>query len=64
MIILLLLDILSCKAWEYVLAKSKKAKRADVSVATLEGFKDEVGIIKGLEGENEFSSAAIKEICN
>ena len=61
--ILLLVDILSRKAWAYVLTKSKKAKRADVSVATLKGFKDEVGFIKGLEGDNEFSSAAIKKFC-
>ena len=61
--ILLLVDILSRKAWAYVLTKSKKEKRADVSVATLKEFKDEVGFIKGLEGDNEFSSAAIKKFC-
>jgi hypothetical protein len=61
--ILLLVDILSRKAWAYVLTKSKKEKRADVSVATLKEFKDEVGFIKGLEGDNEFSRASIKKFC-
>ena len=58
--ILLLVDILSRKAWAYVLTKSKKEKRAAVSVKTIQGFKDEVGLIRGLEGDNEFSSAPIK----
>jgi len=58
--ILLLVDILSRKAWAYVLTKSKKEKRADVSVATLKEFQSEVGLIHALAGDNEFSSAAIK----
>ena len=62
--ILLLVDILSRKAWAYVLTKSKKEKRAEVSVKTIQEFKNEVGLIKGLEGDNEFSSAAIKKFCN
>ncbi len=49
--------MLSCKAWAYVLAKSKKEKRAEVSVKTTQEFNDEVGLIKGLDGDNEFSSA-------
>ena len=61
--ILLLVDILSRKAWAYVLTKSKKEKRAAVSVKTLEEFKDEVGSINGLTGDNEFSSAAIRKFC-
>jgi transposase InsO family protein len=61
--ILLLVDILSRKAWAYVLTKSKKEKRAEVSVKTLEEFKDEVGSINGLTGDNEFSSAAIRKFC-
>ncbi len=44
--------------------KSKKEKRAEVSVKTIQGFKDEVGLIRGLEGDNEFSSAVIKTICD
>ncbi len=40
--ILLFVDILSRKAWAYVLTKSKKEKRAEVSVIFLQGFKDEV----------------------
>ena len=52
---------MSRKAWAYVLTKSKKEKRAEVSVKTLQEFKNEVGLIKGLEGDNEFSSAAIKK---
>ena len=59
--ILLLVDILSRKAWAYVLTKSKKEKRAAVSVKTIQEFKDEVGLIRGLEGDNEFSSAPIKK---
>jgi hypothetical protein len=62
--ILLLVDILSRKAWTYVLTKSKKEKRADVSVQTLQEFKAEVGLIRGLEGDNEFSSAAVKKFCD
>ena len=61
--ILLLVDILSRKAFAYVLPKSKKEKRADVSVKTLQGFKNEVGHIHGLEGDNEFGSAAVKKFC-
>jgi hypothetical protein len=57
--ILLLVDILSRKAWAYILTKSKKEKRAAVSVKTIQEFKDEVGLIRGLEGDNEFSSAAV-----
>ena len=53
--------LLSRKAWAYVLTKSKKKKRAEVSVKTIQEFKDEVGLISGLEGDNEFSSAAIKK---
>jgi hypothetical protein len=41
----------------------QEGKRADVIVATLKEFKDEVGFIRGLEGDNEFSSAAIKKFC-
>jgi hypothetical protein len=54
---------LSRKAWAYVLAKSKKEKRAAVSVKPIQEFKDEVGLIRGLEGYNEFSSAAVKTFC-
>ena len=61
--ILLLVDILSRKAWAYVLSKSKKEKRAAVSVKTLQEFKNEVGLIHGLTGDNEFSSASIKKFC-
>ncbi len=61
--ILLLVDILSSKAWAYVLTKSKKQKRAEASVKILQEFKDVVGLIKGLEGDNEFGSAAIKYFC-
>ena len=62
--ILLLVDILSRKAFAYVLPKSKKEKRAEVSVKTLQIFKNDVGYIHGLEGDNEFGSAAIKKFCN
>ena len=62
--ILLLVDILSRKAFAYILPKSKKEKRAEVSVKTLEIFKNDVGYIHGLEGDNEFGSAAIKKFCN
>ncbi len=59
--ILLLVDVLSRKAWAYVLTKSKKEKRAEVSGKTLEDFKNEVGQINGLTADNEFSSAPIKK---
>jgi hypothetical protein len=62
--ILLLVDVLSRKAWAYVLTKSKQEKRAEVSVKTLEEFKNEVGQINGLTGDNEFSSAAIRKFCD
>ena len=62
--ILLLVDVLSRKAWAYVLTKSKKEKRAEVSVKTIQEFKDEVGQINGLTGDNEFSSAPIKKFCD
>ena len=61
--ILLLVDILSRKAWAYVLTKSKQEKRAEVNVATLKEFQKEVGNINGLEGDNEFSSGPIKKFC-
>ncbi len=63
-LILLLVDVLSRKAWAYVLTKSKQEKRAEVSAKTLEEFKNEVGRINGLTGDNEFSSAPIKKICD
>jgi FAD synthase len=62
--ILLLVDILSRKAWAYVLTKSKKEKRAEVNVSTLKKFKEEVGNINGIEGDNEFSSGPIKKFCD
>ena len=62
--ILLLVDILSRKAFAYVLPKSIKEKRGDTTVKTLEEFKKSVGYIHGLEGDNEFGSAAVKEFCN
>jgi hypothetical protein len=61
--ILLFVDILSHKARAYVLTKSKKEKRAEISVKTIQEFKDEVGLIRGLKGDNEFSSAAIRKNC-
>ena len=62
--ILLLVDILSRKAWAYVLTKSKKEKRAEVNVSTLKKFQEEVGNINGIEGDNEFSSGPIKKFCD
>jgi hypothetical protein len=61
--ILLLVDILSRKAFAYVLPKSIKEKRGDITVKTLEEFKSQVGYIHGLEGDNEFGSAAVKAFC-
>jgi hypothetical protein len=46
--ILLLVDILSRKARAYVLTKSKKEKRAEVNVAVLKEFKNEVQYMKGI----------------
>ena len=61
--ILLLVDILSRKAFAYVLPKSIKEKRGDTTVKTLQEFKQSVGYIHGLEGDNEFGSAAVKAFC-
>ena len=61
--ILLLVDVLSRKAWAYVLTKSRQEKRAEVNVATLREFQNEVVNINGLEGDNEFSSGPIKKFC-
>jgi hypothetical protein len=47
-----------------VLPKSIKEKRGDITVKTLESFKNEVGHINGLEGDNEFGSAAVKAFCD
>ena len=47
--ILLLVDILSRKAWAYVLTKSKKEKVVNIN---------------GLEGDNEFSSGPVKKFCD
>jgi len=55
--------LLSRKAWAYVLTKSKKKKRAEVSVKPIQEFKDEVGLIRRLEGDNESCSAPIKRFC-
>jgi hypothetical protein len=41
--ILLFVDRLNRKACAYVLIKSKKEKRAEVSVKTIQGYNDEVG---------------------
>ncbi len=46
---------MSRKACAYVLTKSKKEKRAAVSVKTIQGFKDEVGLKRGLDGDIGFS---------
>ncbi len=43
--ILLLVDILSRKAYAYVLPKSIKEKRGDITVKTLEELKNEAGHI-------------------
>ena len=61
--ILLLVDILSRKAFAFVLPKSIKEKRGDITVKTLEEFKSQVGYIHGLEGDNEFGNAAVKKFC-
>ncbi len=58
-----MVDILSRKAWAYVLSKVKNQKRADISVSVLQKFKNEVEYINGLEGDNEFSSGPIKKFC-
>ena len=50
--------------YAYVLTKSIKEKRGDITVKTLEELKNEVGHINALEGDNEFGSAAVKEFCD
>ncbi len=44
--------------------KARKKKRAEVSVKTIQEFKDEVGVIRVSEGDNEFSNAAINFFCD
>ncbi len=62
--IFFLVDILSRKAHAYALPKSIKEKRGDITVKTLKESKKEVGDINGLEGDNKFGSAAIKQFCS
>ncbi len=61
--ILFFVDILSRKAWAYVLTKSKEEKRSEVSAKTIQGVKYEVGLIRGLEGDDGFSRAPIRKFC-
>ena len=58
--ILLLVDILSRKAFFYGLSKKTRENILDA----LKLFKNEVGEINGLEGDNEFSKTDIKQFCN
>ena len=58
--ILLLVDILSRKAFFYMLSKKTQENILDA----LKLFKSEVGEINGLEGDNEFSKTDIKQFCN
>jgi hypothetical protein len=60
---IIFVDILSSKVWAFVLTKNKKEMRAEVSVKTIQEFKDEVGLLRGLDGNNEFSSAPINFFC-
>jgi len=57
--ILLLVDILSRKAFSYILSKKTQENLLDA----IKMFKNEVGKINGLEGDNEFSQSNIKEFC-
>ena len=57
--ILLLVDILSRKAFFYMLSKKTQENILDA----LKLFKNEVGEINGLEGDNEFSKTDIKQFC-
>ena len=55
--ILLLVDILSRKAFFYMLSKKTQENILDA----LKIFKNEVGEIHGLEGDNEFSKNDIND---
>ncbi len=44
--------------------KKQEEERAEVSRKTIQEYKDEVGLIRGLEGDDEFSSSPIKKICD
>ena len=57
--ILLLVDILSRKAFAYTLSKNTQDNILD----TLNKFKNEVGEINFIEGDNEFNKTNIKEFC-
>ncbi len=58
-----MVNLLSRKAWPYVLTKRKKGGKADLNVAFLKEFKNEAGYINRIVGNNEFSSAPIRTFC-
>ena len=57
--ILLLVDILSRKAFLYILSKKRQENMLDA----IKIFKNEVGEINRLQGDNEISKSNIKELC-
>ncbi len=42
---------------------NKKQERKESSSLTIQGFEDEVGLIRGLEGDHEFSGTPIRKFC-
>ena len=59
--VLLMVDILTRKAYAYVLTKSKKEHRAENVLSAYKQFLNEVGDITSIEGDNEFSSKAFTD---
>ncbi len=58
-------DIIICRYIEPkglgICTNKKQARKK--SFKTIQEFKDEVGLIRGLEGDNESSSAPIRDFC-
>ena len=62
--ILLFVDILSRKAYAYILPKGKKEKRGDRTLTIIKQFVNDIGNVNGLEGDNEFSNKQLKTFCD
>jgi hypothetical protein len=62
--ILLFVDILSRKAYSYIIPKGKQETRGERTFKIIKQFINDIGKVNGLEGDNEFSNKQLKEFCN
>jgi len=62
--ILLFVDILSRKAFAYILPNSKESTRGNYILNCIEDLNNNVNGINGLIGDNEFNNKIIKTYCN